>query len=142
MWIIYETFLHCFLPIRFEYFQFLSEHHTKCIVFSRKGMKLRRRRPTQASELTLVSERVRRLERQRNSVTPDRPPQAAGCAQIILIFLKSSEGFNHQNNCEKENYKVCNQLSIEDALYSKACNMWQNYNERQEENKLSCEGEN
>ena len=66
----------------------------------------------------------------------------SGCAQIFLIFLKSSEGFYHQYNCEQENYKVCNQLSIEDALYSKACNMWQNYNERQEENKLSCEGEN
>lgn len=90
----------------------------------RKGMELRRRRPPQTSELTLVSERVRRLERQRNSGTPDRPPQAAGCAQIFLIFLKSSKGFNHQNYCKQKNYKVCNQLGIEDALYSEACDVW------------------
>ena len=65
-----------------------------------------------------------------------------GCAQIFLIFLKSSEGFYHQDNCKQKNYKVCNQLGIEDALNAEACNVRKNHNEWQEENKLSCEGEN
>lgn len=47
----------------------------------------------------------------------------SGCAQIFLISLKSGEGFNHQNYCKQENYKVCNQLGIEDTLYAEACDV-------------------
>ena len=65
-----------------------------------------------------------------------------GCAQIILYFLKSCECFYHQNNCKNEDNQICDQLCVEHSTYSKTTKMWQNHNEWQEENKLSCEGEN